>query len=103
MQQHTVRHIQILLATYNALLGRIDKDVRAITIDWDDTSYTIVAYFSRSTTDDDIKTLQELTREIAAAFPDITTFKEEAEYSEEPFLTLVPLKEWVFIRKGEVG
>jgi hypothetical protein len=102
MDDQQVQHIKILLATYNALLGRIAEGTRAITIDWDNTSYTIVAYFSRPTTDEDLVELRELTTEIAASFPEFTAFKEEAEYSDEPFLTLVPLKEWVFIRSGEV-
>ncbi len=97
--EDTALRTRILLSTQRALLGRISRNIRMITIDWDKNYFELKAYYDKIVTEDDIENLEEITTEIAADFPEMEEIEELYEYSLEEISDLIALKEVVYKRK----
>jgi len=93
---------KVLLSTMDGLIGYISDNVRMITIDWSEKHYYIRAFFNRPTTEDDLDDFKAVSTEVGADFPSMIDFKEEVIFSLKPIAELPPLKEMVFLRKGEI-
>ena len=96
------QRIEILLNTYDALLGRVSPNVRLIQIDWGVNFYYIRAYFDRPTNNEDFDDFSAVSAEVIASFPQVNDVKEEVIYSMKPLSELPVLRELVFLRKGEL-
>ncbi|MEO1023594.1 MAG: hypothetical protein AAFW89_13700 [Bacteroidota bacterium] len=88
----------VLLATQRALLGAITPNMKAITIDYNSSSYVLRIYFSSQPSEEEVELLKEITSEVSADIPSIETFKEEAIVTKEQSNKLERLKEWVYMQ-----
>lgn len=93
----------ILLSTQRALLGAITPNMKAITIGYNETSFTLRVYFSSQPSEEEMELLTEITSEIAADIPSFKDFNEEAIVSGESPSEVKRLDEWVYLQHTSQG
>jgi hypothetical protein len=89
----------VLQVTQTALLGNITKNMKAITISFTESSYTLRVYFESEPSEEELEILINITSEVCAELPEITTFKEEAIVADSSIQVskLLMLDEWVYM------
>lgn len=89
----------VLLSTQRALVGAITKNMKAITIGFTDTSYTLKVYFNSEPNEEELEIMKIVTGEVCADIGEFTEFKEEAEVANSNVQVnhLEKLDVWVFM------
>jgi len=65
-------HVRILLVAYNALVGEIPPNLRAVSIRHDDRTVALTAYFDGEPSEDDVEGMSVVETRIMAGFaPDL--------------------------------
>jgi hypothetical protein len=96
---HLELRTKLLLCVQRALLGKIYKKMRSITIGFDDIKkLKIIVYLEEECNEDDIQNLEEITAEILADI-DFEDIEEQCIYSKESLSELKCLDVWVYYRK----
>ncbi|MCG8707907.1 hypothetical protein JHU04_001105 [Brenneria sp. 4F2] len=86
------------LTIFHALLGHINKNVRALAYDYCDSKITIQGYLDTEPVDDDYEVMDIVISEIMASYPEIKNQEIKLLRTSQPIGKLCGHKGWVFIR-----
>jgi hypothetical protein len=91
-----------MLSAVRAFLGIIDHDVRAISITIDANDVSVIVYYDRELSQQDIELVDEAETEILADMPEECIVSVKCAYL-EPNLKIpcIPTQSFIFLRKGE--
>jgi len=82
-----------------ALIGRIPKSLRGITVDWQEPLLTVHFFFDREGIDEEAETMDEVLTEIISHFPEIMKLDTEYKYIDSSnSIRDYKLKWWIFLR-----
>jgi hypothetical protein len=92
------RRCQVLVAIQQALLGEIDRSLRAVIAAWGQSDIHLRFFFDRAITDDDRESVALVETEIYATMPEGETVRSELIHLPED--NLIPKEHtWVYFRK----
>jgi hypothetical protein len=90
------------LSAIRAFLGSIDYSVRAISITTSDKEISVMAYYNREPSEEDIELMDNVETEILADMPEECKVSIRCTYLEpETKIPYISSQSFIFLRKGE--
>jgi hypothetical protein len=92
------RRCEVLLSLQRALLGEVTPNLRAVTVNYDDTSIHFEAFFDGAISDDEREGMSLVETEVLADFPAVHKVTHEVIRMDAP--AMIPKDRiWVYFRK----